>query len=357
MSNNEASTSKLSKKDKKAFELANKAFELIVEHQTPPFPSTYALWYAYAAGSNLDVNKKIDTALKKDGTLSVYDINHIHNTYLLSQDIDNDKNDEIAQKFEHEMNEMMDLIQKSMMNNDAYSDSLDAAQEMLPGAAASPEKIKEIVSELIKQNSDMKTMTSELNDGLKNSQNQIMELNNQLTEAREESMRDGLTKVANRRAFDERLEQEIIAAETLGHPLCLVLADIDHFKNVNDTYGHQVGDGILQTFANLMRKNVKGGDMVARYGGEEFALILPDTRIEDAFNVVEAVRKNLEASRLVIKSTGQSVGQVTSSFGICALHQGMTMEQLISRTDAKLYEAKKNGRNRIEMENASAAAA
>ncbi len=346
----------MSKKDKRAFEYANKAFELIGQHQTPPYPSTYALWYAYAAKSNQEIVKTVDSTLASSGELSVYDINQIHDTYLVQNEDESARNEKIANHYENEMAAMMQLLQKSLTNSDNYSNTLDAAQEQLPDAVT-PEKVGEIVSHLIAQNQEMKSMTEELNNGITKSQSQIQELNAQLAEARAESLRDGLTKLANRRAFDERLAKEVIKAETGGTKVCLVLADIDHFKKVNDTYGHQVGDGILQTFASLISKNVKGGDLAARYGGEEFALILPETTVGNAFNLVEKIRVNLEASRLVIKSTGQSVGKVTSSFGISVFQPGMTVEQLIRRADEKLYDAKNNGRNRIEIDQDTSAAA
>ncbi len=346
----------MSKKDKKAFELANQAFELIGQHQTPPYPSTYALWYAYAAKSNQEVVEKVDETIEKTGTLSVYEIGQIHDTYLSANELEKQRNQEIGQDFEKELAGVMKLVQKSLSNNDQYSSSLNEAQELLPDAV-SPEMVGEIVTKLLDQNREMKTMTEELNDGLHKSQSQIHELNTQLAEAREESMRDGLTLLANRRAFDEKLAQEIETASQNGTDLSLVLADIDHFKRVNDSFGHQVGDGILQTFASLISKSIKGRDMAARYGGEEFALILPQTNLNEAFQLVEKIRLDLEASKLVIKSTGQSVGTVTSSFGISMMHPGTDAEKLIRRADQKLYDAKNNGRNRIEMDLEAMAAA
>ena len=170
-------------------------------------------------------------------------------------------------------------------------------------------------------------------------------------------MRDGLTLLANRRSFDISLAQEIENAAAKGHELCLVLADIDHFKKVNDTFGHQVGDGILQTFASLISNNVKGRDIAARYGGEEFALILPNTAPESAVKLVDKIRQELETSRLVIKSTGKAVGKVTSSFGISRYVPGADSEKMIRKADEKLYEAKNNGRNRIEVDLDNAVAA
>ncbi|MCI5047116.1 MAG: GGDEF domain-containing protein [Aquisalinus sp.] len=353
---NQKQGSKVSKEYKKAADFAEKAFAHIEEHQTPAYPSTYAFWYSYVSRSNEDMVRKVDETLEKTGSLSVYDINQLHDKFLSTEEAEKRRSEQIGNDFEKEMVSVMRLVQQSMSSTDSYCSSLDAAQEQLP-EAVSPDKISEIISSLIEQNREMKEMTETLNDGLQKSQNQIHELNAQLAKARDESMRDGLTKLANRRNFDMSLAREIKAARENGTDLTLVLADIDHFKKVNDTYGHQVGDGILQTFASLISNNVKGRDIAARYGGEEFALILPQTNMQAAFHLIERIRKDLEASKLVIKSTGKCIGKVTSSFGMSMLQDGYEAETLIQRADAKLYDAKNNGRNRIEMDTGNAEAA
>ncbi|WP_306252803.1 GGDEF domain-containing protein [Parvularcula sp. IMCC14364] len=353
---NQKQNSKATKEYKKASEIAEKAFTYIEEHQTPAYPSTYAFWYSYAARSDEDMVRTVDETLEKTGSLSVYDINQLHDKFLSADEAEKRQSEKIGNDFEKEMVSVMRLVQQGMSSSDSYCSSLDAAQEQLPDAV-SPDKIAEIVTSLIAQNQEMREMTETLNSGLQKSQSQIHELNAQLAKARDESMRDGLTKLANRRSFDISLAREIATARENGTDLTLVLADIDHFKRVNDTYGHQVGDGILQTFASLISNNVKGRDIAARYGGEEFALILPQTNMQSAFHLVEKIRKDLESSKLVIKSTGQCVGKVTSSFGMSMLQDGFEAETLIQRADAKLYDAKNNGRNRIEMDSRKSEAA
>ncbi len=131
--------------------------------------------------------------------------------------------------------------------------------------------------------------------------------------------------------------------------LCLILTDIDNFKNINDTYGHPIGDEVLKNFADIMTKNVKSNDTFARYGGEEFAIILPQTSVEEARMMAERVRKQTEIGSWVVKG-GPQVCRFTSSFGVAKLQPGESPENLIQRADTKLYMSKSKGKNRVTAE-------
>ena len=168
-----------------------------------------------------------------------------------------------------------------------------------------------------------------------------------------EAMMDGLTGIPNRRAFDEALEREWNRAVRTGLPLSLVMIDVDHFKLMNDTYGHQVGDDCLRAVAEAMRRAVKRStDFVARYGGEEFAAVLPGTDMAGAALVAHEIREAVEGLR--IAHAEASGGVVTVSCGVSTgiVKSGcvaITPEFLISSADMALYKAKRNGRNRVDI--------
>ena len=185
-----------------------------------------------------------------------------------------------------------------------------------------------------------------LNSGLENAQTHVQTLNNKLNEALEQGKKDPMTMLGNRRHFDAMLTQAIEEAGQTSEPLCLVMADIDHFKAVNDTFGHPVGDAVIKTIASLMAKSVKGRDTAARYGGEEFAIILPATKITDAVHLIEKIRLEFSQSNLVIRSTGQKIGKITASFGVAQYQSGDEPQELLSKSDMALYEAKNTGRNK-----------
>jgi two-component system cell cycle response regulator len=161
------------------------------------------------------------------------------------------------------------------------------------------------------------------------------------------SVTDGLTELANRRHFQDRLHEEFRRAQRYDDPLSLMLVDLDHFKAVNDTHGHQLGDEVLRAVAACLREAVRETDFVARYGGEEFAVILPKTHLGGALTVAERISAEVRRLRLGVDRSLT----VTASLGVSSYPSRAvtTPEQLVRTTDQALYRAKSEGRNRINL--------
>ncbi len=158
---------------------------------------------------------------------------------------------------------------------------------------------------------------------------------------------DFLTGLKTRRHFEEQLDREIKRAERNGNPLSVVLIDVDHFKPVNDRYGHQTGDIILREIASLLMKGRREIDTVARYGGEEFIIILPDTNLVGADYVAQRLREDIESSDFAADSLPQPV-RLTISLGAASFpRDGQSKSDLLEAADVALYEAKNSGRNRV----------
>lgn len=156
---------------------------------------------------------------------------------------------------------------------------------------------------------------------------------------------DGLTQIHNKRYFEEVLEREVSRAVRYGRMFSLIFFDIDHFKQVNDTYGHLAGDAVLRRLGTLVRTRVRRDDVVARTGGEEFAVILPEVGLEGAVGLAHKLRALIEESIFEFENTRMDV---TISLGAAAWREGMTSgEELVKAADDKLYEAKNSGRNRV----------
>ncbi len=156
---------------------------------------------------------------------------------------------------------------------------------------------------------------------------------------------DPLTGLANRRAFDERTAEEIGRANRYGRPLALVMVDVDHFKRINDTYGHPVGDEVLQTISAVLGSHRRANDLAARVGGEEFALLLPETEAEEARVVAERLRAAVEQQHILTRA---GVVQVTISAGVSAWTGDIrTSSAFLASVDAALYQAKNGGRNQV----------
>ena len=158
---------------------------------------------------------------------------------------------------------------------------------------------------------------------------------------------DGLTKLYNRRYMTSHLNSLLVSAREKEKPLSLLLMDIDFFKSVNDTYGHDAGDEVLQEFSHRLRKNTRGIDLVCRYGGEEFVVIMPDTDHSLATVVAERIRKKIAEKPFIIHK-GRQMIEVTVSIGLAATINGSeSQDALLKLADQALYKAKRDGRNRV----------
>ncbi|HXH65147.1 MAG TPA: sensor domain-containing diguanylate cyclase, partial [Mariprofundaceae bacterium] len=178
-------------------------------------------------------------------------------------------------------------------------------------------------------------------------ENEIKILNAQL---REQAIRDSLTSLFNRRYLEESLARELIRARREGKPVSLVMGDLDYFKAVNDSYGHQFGDKVLQAFGEMIRQYSRGSDIPCRYGGEEFLMVMPNMSGEKALDRAELLRAMIAGTPIEID--GVSV-PISASFGVAVFpeHAG-DADKLIAAADRALYQAKESGRNRVMLSGA-----
>jgi diguanylate cyclase (GGDEF)-like protein len=170
----------------------------------------------------------------------------------------------------------------------------------------------------------------------------------------EETRLDSLTGLHNRRAFEEMVQREVHVAVRENTPLTLLMMDLDHFKQLNDTWGHALGDRALRTFGGVLLTVTGSVDAVARLGGEEFAILLPGRSARSALSLAERLRATVEGLRL---SEGDELIRFTVSVGLSSLQPGeLTFEQMLRRADRALYKVKRSGRNRVLLSDAEAAA-
>jgi two-component system cell cycle response regulator len=170
----------------------------------------------------------------------------------------------------------------------------------------------------------------------------LLEFKAYLDVCEEAAFTDHLTGLANRRRFERQLEREVGRVERFGHPFTLLMLDIDSFKNLNDSFGHDAGDDAIRRLSKVLREGTRGIDLAARIGGEEFAVLLVETRKDGGFEVAERLRtaiKSLELPR---------AGHITASFGVAECpSDAQTAAEILKAADVALYEAKRNGRDQV----------
>ena len=173
----------------------------------------------------------------------------------------------------------------------------------------------------------------------------VTDLAGQLRDAKHENTRDALTQLSNRKGFDEFMNRMVFMRDVFGEAAALLLVDADHFKRVNDTYGHPAGDAVLKALADCLVRNFpRKSDMVARYGGEEFAVVLPDTSTPNAVRLAERTR--MAIADLPIAHGDHTIG-ITISMGVSQLGRHESVQGWLERTDQALYQAKTQGRDRV----------
>lgn len=184
----------------------------------------------------------------------------------------------------------------------------------------------------------------ELDKRLKEMQKELKSAKEELGKSQMKAMMDGLTQLPNRSAYDLNIQQEYERYRRYGGDLSLIVCDVDKFKSINDNYGHQAGDKVLQLISRQVKKGTRDIDLLSRYGGEEFVVILPETNMEQAMAVGEKIRMQVINSPFHFK--GQRV-QITISCGVASFKKGYRPEQVFDAADAALYQAKENGRNQV----------
>ncbi|HDJ29225.1 MAG TPA: GGDEF domain-containing protein [Proteobacteria bacterium] len=238
----------------------------------------------------------------------------------------------------------LDIGGKFDSNLDSYAKQLQVVKDI--------HEIQTVRDLLLKETLSLKGHTARMinevqqaNQRVESANQKIEKLKQQMEKIKQKVSIDPLTRVDNRRAFDAKIKQEFASFKRYGSKGSMIMIDIDHFKMVNDTYGHRTGDGVLRVVAGIIKKEIRDIDSLARYGGEEFAVILPHTVLSPALEVAERLRAKVEESRFSYKGKQFSV---TISLGVGEIQEDDTLESFLQRVDAALYAAKDAGRNQVK---------
>lgn len=331
-------------------DFAEAAMGLMRSHEIAPVPINYQIWYTYAAGTNKKLNQAIDILLANKREISNTACEDLH--YHFFQNPDNATQlTSITSLMGQHLADLTSVLSQAGLDMSNFGHILGDASAMLVDYPQAEEKLLSVINLLSQGTRQMEQRNVTLEQSLQQSNEQMVELQSKLELIREVSLTDQLTEIGNRRAFDERLREYAIQSMETGQPLCLLLLDIDKFKNFNDRWGHSFGDQVLRLVASFMSRTVGDKGFSSRYGGEEFAVLLPNQDIAEAVYIANAIREGISSREIVNRSNGQKVGASTVSIGVAQYAHGEPLGTFVERTDAGLYAAKQNGRNRVVAEN------
>lgn len=323
--------------------ILRKVLPLMSEQQVPTIPENYTVWYDYVSGTNdglaLEIKRMVDDGdlFSPEACRSIYERFYLEE---IRSEVDGiqDAVREAVQTVLGELGELGEDIGH-------FSSVLDEAGESLK-REPTPEDLNQLIMKLAQETRRTRERSLEVEGSLQGMASELTELRAKVNALSRDSVTDALTGIANRRAFDEALARLSEEATEEQWDLCLILADIDHFKAFNDTHGHLVGDRVLRFVAQEMAQCVKGKDVLCRYGGEEFAILLPATPYTGAIMLAESIRAIIEA-QVVDTAEGEEIDNVTISLGVSQLSSGETTTTFIERADDCLYQSKDQGRNRV----------
>lgn len=331
-----------------------KVFSFLEQVQLDPVPDHYRLAWEYLNGGNMMLRDAVNRKLDANGRLSADIVAEILDECEGQMKV-KDLNALVAES-ESLLAGGFKTLNKSGKESQAYAEVLQSRLEWMRDLDPSDQADMPIEAQfkaLLKITTQMLQSTKKASESLDQSTKKLSQMRNRLDEANDKAQRDQLTGLPNRWAFEQQFSAATIRAKERFEPLSVAFIDIDHFKLVNDTHGHEAGDRVLQLVAKTLDRFGRGNCHLARHGGEEFVIVLENTSTAEAKQQIDAVREELAERSLVNKDNGQSIGKVTFSAGIAPFNPGEPNRQVLRNADAALYEAKNSGRNKVVIFGAS----
>jgi diguanylate cyclase len=320
------------------------ALAYMAKHNLPADPVSYTVWYEYASGRNAKLKKVIDQSVEKKIDLDREKVEKLYQKYVT--DGDRIVIGKLLTKISLMLKEITRHVSESVEDLAGSGEHLEQLSDQI-AKVQNYDDIRNIVDQMIDETRKLVKSGKRLQNRMKISSEDLKQLNQELEKSQKEAQTDTLTGLINRRGLNKQFEIERIRTKQNDTVFSIILLDIDHFKLVNDQYGHLVGDSLLRGIAKLLNAHLRQKDIAARFGGEEFLILLPETDIKGAVAVGQKIQKTLAAKEWKIKESGQTMGKISVSMGIALYQANESEKDLISRADNALYMAKNNGRDLI----------
>jgi diguanylate cyclase len=314
-------------------------------HEAACNPTTFAVWYEHVSGTNPRLSADLETCLRTEPRLGDGTVERLYRDHIAT--IDEAAAERVREDFSRVMKDLSQSAARTGDSASAFGERLTRLNRSLQDADAPV--LASQMAETLASTVQMKSSVDALNQQVQASHREIEALRTELERTREDAVRCPLTKVLNRKGFDQRLRAMLDLQQTPALACSLVMIDIDHFKQVNDNFGHLLGDRVLAALGEVLRISVEAlpGVSVARYGGEEFAVVMPGHTVEQAAALAESVRLSVKKMKIRQRTGDKVLGAISVSAGVAVLQPGDDDSALIARADAALYRSKDGGRDRV----------
>lgn len=333
---------KYSESTSESRELLKQAIAFIGAHQLSANPVNYTVCYEYLQGVHPVLKEEIDKAIADKNPLTDQLMKQWFQMYLYEYDM------KALQQSQADLIEVISTLNESTRqaeeNVSEFGQTLRQSEQQLIDPDG---PLDSVVAHLLASTQSIQASMELMRHKIQESREEINMLRTRLEKISEEAQTDVMTGLANRKGLALAIEKNLqVTDETKVLP-CILMIDIDHFKSINDNYGHLLGDQVIKAVANNLKNQIKGKDTAARYGGEEFCVLLPETQLSDALKVAENIRQVMEKTRIKRTKDNQEICSITVSVGVARYQPGESLLDFFQRADDALYESKKNGRNRV----------
>ena len=322
-----------------AAEYLRKAVPLMVEREIPTSPHNFALWYSHVKGADSGLSNKLLAEFSQPGSYDHEKGEALFYEYFVKEYLP--KNDQAQEALVGLLSQLFNTVNKTVEGTSEFGQSIQETMRRVKGED-DPQAIQKALGDLLQNTDAVEELTRNFQSELQTARQEVETLKQQLETTEKSALMDELTGIGNRRAFDQTLEGALVSTV----PTCLLLLDLDHFKKCNDTYGHVMGDKILEAMGKVLSRYHGEDAQVARYGGEEFAIVFSG-ETTGAAQLGETIRRSVEAIRIRQKGSQEAIDNITISIGVAKALPQEDSRSLKERADKALYEAKEQGRNRV----------
>lgn len=335
-------TSKYFESSSRSKELLKLALTFIGTHRLSANPVNYTVCYEYLLGNQPALKQEIEKHISEKIQLTDQLMEHWFETFL--GDVD-------QASLKQSQADLMEVIAKLAGSTSLaeaqvhqFDQTLRHSEQELVDSSSS---LDAIVSYLLVSTQAMQASMEVMKQQMQSSRQEINALQVRLESALEEALYDPLTGLINRKGLAIAINNLLLSVETSHSFPSLLMLDIDHFKKINDTFGHLFGDRVLKVIGDSLKNQIKGKDTAARYGGEEFCILLPETKVTDATTVAENIRQSIEKTRIRRAGDSQEICRMTISIGVARYQTNESITDWFERADSALYRSKIEGRNRV----------